>query len=110
MTELCVRVFLWVFNRSIAAGWAVLFVLALRFFLRRAPRRFICPLWAAVAFRLCVPVSLPGGFSLIPSAQTVPQDIGLQASPAIHSGVTVIDRTVNAVLPAATPASWTTAI
>lgn len=105
MTELCVRVFLWVLNRSIAAGWAVLFVLALRFFLRRVPRRFICPLWAAVAFRLCVPVSLPGGFSLIPSAQTVPQDIGLQASPAIHSGVTVIDRTVNAVLPAATPAA-----
>ena len=45
-------IFLEVFNRSIAAGWLILAVIAVRFFLRKASRQLSCVLWALVAVRL----------------------------------------------------------
>ena len=42
-------------NMSIAAGWLILAVIALRLLLRRAPKRFRLLLWAVVGLRLACP-------------------------------------------------------
>ena len=91
--------FLALLNRSISAGWLILAVMALRLLLKRGPRWAPCLLWAVVGLRLICPFSLQSVWSLIPSAQTLsPDTVRFDPSPAIHSGVAVIDRTVNPVL------------
>lgn len=92
------QLFLTVLNRSITAGWLVLAVLLLRLFLKRAPKRITVLLWAAVALRLTVPFSIESALSLVPSAETVPVDIGMAQRPAINSGIPVINNAVNPVL------------
>ena len=91
-------VFLELANRSFSAGWLVLAVLALRLLLRRLPRRMICFLWGLVAVRLICPISIESAVSLIPSAQTLPPEILTTSAPEIHSGVDILDQTVNPVL------------
>ena len=90
--------FLHLLNRAIAAGWLVLAVVALRLVLRRAPRRIHCALWGLVGLRLIWPFSLPSALSLLPSAETVSPQILYDPSPAIHSGVYVVNSTVNPFL------------
>ncbi len=91
-------VFLHLLNMSITAGWLVLAVVALRLIFRRAPKWVHCLLWVLVAVRLLCPVSLESALSLIPSAQTVPVEDFLYHTPAIHSGVPVVDAVVNPVI------------
>ena len=69
------KIFLKVLNMSISASWLVLVVLALRLLLKKAPRWIHVALWALVAVRLICPVSIESAFSLIPSTQTVPEEI-----------------------------------
>ena len=64
-----------VLNASIAASWMVLAVIALRFLLKRAPKWSHVALWGLVALRLLLPFSIESSFSLIPSAETVPQEL-----------------------------------
>lgn len=61
----------------------------------KAPKQITCVLWAFVAVRLACPVSLETVFSLIPSAETVSSDIVYSDSPAIDSGIPVIDNVLN---------------
>lgn len=91
-------IFIKLVNMSITAGWLILAVVALRFLLRRAPRGIVCLLWALVAVRLICPVSLESGFSMVPSRETIRQDIAISAKPAIDSGVVFVDNAVNSVL------------
>lgn len=88
-------VFLKILNMSITAGWIVLAVMLLRLLLRRMPKQFTCMLWGLVGLRLILPFSPESIFSLIPSAETVPQPLQPGEFPEIHSGVTAIDRVVN---------------
>lgn len=67
-------IFLEAVNRSIVAGWLVLAVLALRFVMRRGPRRMTLLLWGMVALRLMFPVDVESSFSLIPNARPVTED------------------------------------
>lgn len=60
-------------NTSISAGWLILVVMVLRLVLKKAPKSIHCLLWAMVAVRLMCPVSIESVFSLIPSAETVPE-------------------------------------
>ena len=90
--------FLKVFNMSVSAGWLVLAVLALRLALRRAPKWVAVLLWGMVALKLLCPVSIESALSLVPSAETVPQEIVFAARPAIQSGVGVVDAAINPVL------------
>lgn len=53
-----------VLNMSVTAGVAVVFVLAARLLLRRAPRVFSYMLWLVVLFRLICPVSFTSKLSL----------------------------------------------
>ena len=65
--------FVKVLNNSISAGWLILAVLAARLMLKKAPKAIHCLLWALVAVRLLLPVSVESVFSLIPSGETVPE-------------------------------------
>ena len=90
--------FLKIVNMSIAAGWLILAVIALRFLLKKAPKWSICLLWALAAVRLVCPFSIESILSLIPSAETVPANIEMMQKPAIDSGIGVINEAVNPVV------------
>lgn len=92
--------FLSVVNLSVSASWLILAVCALRLLLRRAPKWSACLLWGIVGLRLVWPFSLESVLSLIPSAETVPEGIALEAVPHISSGVEFIDKAVNPLLEA----------
>ena len=53
------EIFVKLANMSVAAGWLILAVLALRLLLKKAPRWITCLLWALVAVRLVCPISWP---------------------------------------------------
>lgn len=92
------EVFLRTLNMSISASWLVLAVLALRGLLKKAPKWIPVLLWGIVAIRLICPLSLESPLSLIPSTETIPLNIGLDPTPAIDSGIDVINNAVNPVI------------
>lgn len=98
MFEWLAEVFIDLVNRSIAASWLVLAVLALRLLLRKGPRWANVLLWGLVAFRLVCPFTLESALSLLPSRETVPRDIMLSPAPALDSGVPAVDRVVNPIV------------
>lgn len=95
MTAAFIQLFINVLNKSITAGWIVLAVMLLRILLRKMPKRFTCALWALVGIRLLFSFSVESMFSLIPSANTIPETFTPGALPEIDSGIPVIDRVVN---------------
>lgn len=64
-------IFLKLLNMGIAAGWLIVAVTVLHFFMKRVPRRILCVLWALVAIRLSCPFPLESSFSLIPRAEAI---------------------------------------
>lgn len=82
-------------NMSIAAGWLILAVIALRLLLRRAPQRFRLLLWAVVGLRLALPWSIESALSLIPSAQTLPEGIMLERAPMLDTGISALNGAIN---------------
>ncbi|MCM1044901.1 MAG: M56 family metallopeptidase [Candidatus Gastranaerophilales bacterium] len=96
-------IFLKLLNMSIAAGWLILAVLALRLLLRKAPRWLHCLLWGIVAVRLACPFSFESVFSLVPSAETVQSHVTVEGGvsnyvPSIDSRMPVIVERVNPLL------------
>ena len=57
-------------NMSAIASIVILFVLAARLILKRAPKIFSYALWAVVLIRLLVPIQIPSPISAIPVSQT----------------------------------------
>ena len=51
-------------------------VLLARFFLRKAPKKFSCVLWLAVAFRLVCPVAPEGALGIVRGAGDCPMGEG----------------------------------
>lgn len=103
MSEAFVRLL----NMSIAAGWLIMAVIALRLLFKRAPKWLTCTLWATVAVRLLCPFSIESSFSLIPSAETVPvqniysSDPSIADNPYYHqlqSGILQLDRAMVPVM------------
>ena len=92
------EIFISLLNMSISAGWLVLCVVILRLFLKKAPRWIACMLWAMVAVRLLCPVSIESGLSLVPSANTVPEEIIYSESPEIQTGIPAVNSTVNPII------------
>ncbi len=88
-------IFLWFFNRAIAAGWLILAVILLRLILKRAPKWITCALWGVCALRLVLPFSLKSVLSLIPSSETLPPEVIYHSRPHIESGIPLVDNTVN---------------
>lgn len=91
-------IFLNLLNRSITAGWLVLAILVLRLLLRKAPKAITVFLWALVGFRLICPFSFESVLSLVPSAETIPARILYAQSPAIDSGISVLNAAINPIL------------
>ena len=94
------ELFLKVLNMSISASWLVLAVLALRLILKKVPKWVNVLLWGIVAVRLICPVSIESVLSLIPSAETIPMNIEMDATPAIDSGINAVNSVINPVISA----------
>ena len=90
--------FLKLVNMSITASWLVLAVLVLRFALRKAPKSILCSLWALVALRLMLPVSFKSIFSLIPSAEPLPEEFLYAATPQLNTGIGSVDQALNPII------------
>ncbi|MBP5237053.1 MAG: hypothetical protein J6128_06005, partial [Clostridia bacterium] len=60
------EVFLRILNMSLTASFLILAVILVRLILRRAPKWIACVLWALVAVRLILPVSVESSLSLVP--------------------------------------------
>lgn len=91
-------VFIKLLNMSITASWLILAVILLRIILKNAPKWIRCILWGLVAFRLICPISVESIFSLLPSAETIPQDILYVDKPTIHTGIMAVNSVVNPYL------------
>ena len=91
-------IFIKIFNLGVSAGWFVLAILVCRPLMRRVPRWINCLLWGIVGLRLCLPFSLESIFSLIPSAEPLPEDIMMTQTPAINSGVSVLNDAINPII------------
>ncbi len=90
--------FLNVLNMSIAASWIVLAILLLRLLLKKAPKWINVLLWGIVAVRLVCPFSIESVLSLIPSAETIPSNIGSSSAPSINTGVPIVNDMVNPII------------
>ncbi len=91
-------IFLKLLNMSINAGWVALAVIILRPILYKAPKYIRCILWAFVGIRLIFPFNIESVLSLLPSSETVPPDIVYSKVPTIHSGVPLLNNTVNPII------------
>ena len=92
------ELFLKIINMSISASLLVLAVLILRFVLKKAPKWINVLLWGIVAIRLICPFSFESTLSLIPSAETIPLNIGMDTTPTINSGISAINNAVNPII------------
>ena len=92
------ELFLKIINMSISASWLVLAVMILRFVLKKAPKWINVLLWGIVAIRLICPFSFESTLSLIPSAETIPLNIGMDTTPTINSGISAINNAVNPII------------
>lgn len=90
--------FLKLVNMSINASWLVLAVLVLRFVLKKAPKSILCSLWAMVALRLMFPFSFKSIFSLIPSAEPLPEEFLYSATPQLNTGIGPVDQVLNPII------------
>ena len=91
-------VFIKLLNMSITASWMIIAVILARLLLKKAPKWITCLLWGLVAVRLICPFSFESIFSLIPSSQTIPSNNALQQEPAINSGITIVNETINPII------------
>ena len=86
-----------VLNMSLTASFVIIAVLAVRFLLRKAPRRFSYALWAVVLFRLLCPIALESPLSLLPTSQplaAVEQAVRPNA-PSVPDGTSTIPNIPN---------------
>lgn len=102
-----------IWNMSIAASVVIVFVLAARLLLKKAPKVFSYALWPVVLFRLLCPFSIPTGFSLLaltdaPIRQTaahttqvqyVQPDLVHTEFPQVDLPVPGVSQAVNQALP-----------
>ena len=78
-------------NLSITASWLILAALIARLLLKKAPKRYVCLLWALVAVRLCCPFSVESRLSLVPKTAWVREaaDYEAQDTPPTVNAVDV---------------------
>lgn len=97
------KFFLEILNMSITSTYVILFVILIRFFLKKAPKIYSYSLWSVVLLRLIIPFSFESIFSLIRiNPKSIPTGIIYTQTPQISSGIGLIDNIVNNTLPAAT--------
>lgn len=92
------KLFITVLNNALVVGWFILAVIILRLIARKIPKRIYCLLWGLVAIRLLIPFGIKSIFSLIPSAEPVPKNIGYVGIPRIYSGISAVNKVINPIL------------
>ena len=65
------QIFLEVLNTALISGILIVVVCLARLLIKRAPKWFSCVLWAFVAIRLVLPISLTSVFSLMPKERPI---------------------------------------
>ena len=96
------RLFLLMINMSITSSYVILFVIAARFFLKKAPKLFSYALWAIPFLRLVFPFSFESTFSLVSiNREIIPENIVSGHTPPIQSAISTIDGAVNYIPQAA---------
>lgn len=83
--------FVKIFNLSITAGWLILAIIVMRFLFKKAPKYIHVLMWGIVAIRLLCPLSFESKVSLIPNAETIPENIGYVQLPPVESGESYYD-------------------
>ncbi len=92
------ELFLHLLNATIRVAWLVPVVLLVRLCLPRMPK-FIRPLlWGIVALRLVLPFSIESAISLLPSSQTIPDEIVYATIPSLNTGIGAVDTVINPVI------------
>ncbi|QSX08221.1 hypothetical protein J0B03_10550 [Alkalibacter rhizosphaerae] len=95
------QMFLQVLNMTFVGSFVILFVLVARLLLKKAPKKYSYLLWIVVLFRLIVPFSVKSVLSLIPVNPTpIVRETIYSATPQITTGITNVDQSINAMLPA----------
>ena len=95
------ELFVKILNMSLTASYVILAVIVLRFLFKKAPKWIVCIFWGIAAFRLIFPFSLENilsAFSVIPASDIITRDILYSQAPTIHSGIPVLNSTVNPVI------------
>ncbi|WP_455580573.1 M56 family metallopeptidase [Dysosmobacter sp.] len=92
-------------NTSISASWLILAIMVIRVIFKRMPKAVNCVLWGLVAIRLICPFSIESSLSLIPSAETIPEEIlymegAQQHDPVYFDGIVMpeVQETVGEVV------------
>ena len=99
-------IFIQLLNMSYQSGIVICFIILARFLLKmiKAPKKYAYYLWGVAFIRMICPVSFETVLSLLPKkTKPISQTILYEQIPQIHTGSSVIDNTVNHVLPAAQP-------
>lgn len=93
------KIFFAVLNQSISGGFVILAILLLRLLFSKIPKLFFHLLWVVALIRLLLPISFEGIYSLIPTrAESVPIEITEMNPPQIHTGIAVLNTSVNPLL------------
>lgn len=110
MERLLEGLFLDILNMSITASYIILFVLIARLFLNTAPKIYSYALWSVVLFRLLCPISFSSKWNILQiisnhegGTKYIPSNIGFMTTPQVNTGIPMVDSSINASLPAATP-------
>ena len=82
-------------NMSLTASYTVLAVMLARLLLKKAPKWVICALWSLAALRLVCPFTIESVLSIIPKANPIPTNIVYDTTPAIDSGIPLVNSVVN---------------
>lgn len=90
--------FLKLLNLSITASWLILAVIAVRPLLKKAPKWICCAIWSLVAIRLMCPFSFESALSLIPSSETIPYNVTMEAKPPIEPSVSISDKVTSTLV------------
>ena len=89
-------IFLKILDMSLTSGIAVIFVIAARLLLKRAPKIFSYAAWSVILFRLICPFSFESAIGLIPSGVRPSENPGFIVA-ASTAGAQIQNITVLAV-------------
>ncbi len=92
------NLFLSVLNMSIMGCYIILFVIIIRFLLKKAPKIFSYILWSVVFVRLICPLTIESVYSLIPFKQPIPQNITYLQIPQMNNNTQMTSQTINFAL------------
>jgi beta-lactamase regulating signal transducer with metallopeptidase domain len=100
-----------IINMNITGSYVIVFIIAARLFLRKAPKIFSYALWSVVLIRLLCPFSIESIFSFIPSeVQNSPLTKLYTQTPQIQNVINTSEQAVNNISPVPIPATSATSV